>query len=128
MQQIFLGKNIVFTLQLLTSGNISPEDLGPEKRFKIAEGLTEFPKELFALAEHIEILDMSGNNLSALPDDFSRFKHLKILFLSDNQFDHIPSVIAECPQLEMIGFKNNQIKEIPETDFTAQNTLVDSNG
>ena len=105
----------MFTLQLLKSGNIKPEDLGPEKRFKIAEGLTDFPQELLALSEHIEILDMSGNNLTALPDNFSMFKHLKILFLSDNQFDHIPSVIADCPQLEMIGFKNNQIKEISET-------------
>ena len=105
----------MFTLKILKSGNIKPEDLGPEKRFKIAEGLTEFPRELFELADHIEVLDMSGNNLSELPSDFGRFKNLKILFLSNNQFDHIPDVIADCPNLEMIGFKSNQIKTISES-------------
>jgi len=105
----------VFTLKILKSGNIKPEDLGPEKRFKIAEGLTEFPRELFELADHIEVLDMSGNNLSELPSDFGRFKNLKILFLSNNQFDHIPDVITDCPNLEMIGFKSNQIKTISES-------------
>jgi hypothetical protein len=33
----------------------------------------EFPKELFDLADSLELLDLSGNQLSALPNDFGRF-------------------------------------------------------
>lgn len=32
-------------------------------------GLTEFPREIFDLADSLEILDLSGNALTSLPDD-----------------------------------------------------------
>jgi len=51
-----------------------------EKRVNISCALTEFPVELFELADSLEILDLSGNQLSSLPDDFSRFTQLRILF------------------------------------------------
>ncbi|MGK0446096.1 MAG: Leucine-rich repeat (LRR) protein, partial [Bermanella sp.] len=69
----------MFTLEQLKSNLITPESLGSQKRFKLSDGLTEFPQELFELADYIEILDLGGNQLSDLPDDFYRFKHLKIL-------------------------------------------------
>jgi tRNA A-37 threonylcarbamoyl transferase component Bud32 len=104
----------LFTLQQLQSGLITTESLGPQKRFKLAQGLTEFPRELFDLAEYIEVLDLGGNQLSDLPDDFHRFKNLKILFLTDNVFEHVPSVLAQCEKLEMIAFKSNRVKTVAE--------------
>lgn len=84
---------------------------------KIAEGLASFPRELFQLCETLEVLDLSGNRLSSLPEDFDRFKNLRILFLSDNQFRTFPPVLGNCPQLSMVGFKANRIGEIPEGAF-----------
>lgn len=89
-------------------------DVLNSKRVKISQGLNEFPRELFSLADHLEILDLGGNQLSDLPDDFHRFKNLKILFLTDNLFTHIPSVLAQCKTLEMIAFKSNQVKTVAE--------------
>lgn len=120
MAPIFIyWRHIVITLTQLQSLPLEAliELLGPEKRIQIAQGLTEFPRELFKLVDHIEVLDMSGNELSSLPDDFGRFKSLRILFLSNNQFDHVPSVIAECEKLEMIGFKANKIKTVAENSL-----------
>lgn len=105
------------TLQALKTGKITLQDLGPEKRLKISEGLTEFPQEFFQFADDIEILDLSGNQFSNLPDDFIRFKKLKILFLSENKFTHIPDVLGKCENLEMIGFKSNQIKVVTENSL-----------
>ena len=68
------------TLKDLQNDLLTLQSLGPEKRLKMAEGLTVFPRQIFELAESIEILDLSDNALSTLPDDFSRFKNLKILF------------------------------------------------
>jgi hypothetical protein len=107
----------LFTLQQLQSGSITSESLGSQKRFQLSENLTEFPRELFDLADHIEILDLGGNQLSDLPDDFHRFKQLRILFLTDNAFEHVPRVLAECEQLEMIAFKSNQLKTVDEDCF-----------
>lgn len=100
------------TLSALTSGQ-----LAGATRVKIAEGLSEFPRELFSLTETLETLDLSGNQLSSLPDDFYRFKKLRILFLSDNAFHRFPAVIAQCPELSMVGFKANRIREVPEGAF-----------
>lgn len=80
---------------------------------KLSERLTTFPEEIFELADTLEILDLSSNNLSSLPANFSRLKKLRILFCSNNLFTVLPEVLADCPLLEMVGFKANQIKVIP---------------
>jgi Leucine-rich repeat (LRR) protein len=48
---------------------------------KLAEGLSNFPREIFELADTLEILDLSFNNLSELPADFGRLQKLKDPFL-----------------------------------------------
>ncbi len=101
------------TLQQLKSGELS--SIEPAiTRLQLAENLTQFPVEIFELADSLEVLDLSNNKLSSLPADFGRLQHLRILFLSNNQFDHVPSVLSDCPKLEMIGFKANQIKTVDE--------------
>lgn len=84
---------------------------------KIASGLKIFPIELYKLEDSLEVLDLTDNNLTDLPEDFYRFKKLKRLFLSNNQFDHIPKVLAKLPQLSMIGIRNNQIKTFEENSL-----------
>ena len=42
------------------------------KRLNLSEGLTEFPREIFALANTLEVLNLTGNALSSLPDDLGR--------------------------------------------------------
>jgi tRNA A-37 threonylcarbamoyl transferase component Bud32 len=84
---------------------------------KIAKGLNEFPKELFELKDTLEILDLSGNNLSELPENFYDFSKLRIVFFANNKFKVFPKVLAKCPSLTMIGFKSNRINFIPENSF-----------
>lgn len=84
---------------------------------KISDDYLSFPDELFKFKDTLEILDLSKNKISELPDNFKEFKKLKIVFFSENNFEKFPSVLAECPSLTMIGFKSNRIKEIPENSF-----------
>ena len=86
-------------------------------KITLAEGLKEFPIELFQFEETLEMLDLSGNLLSELPADMYRFKRLKIAFFSQNKFTIFPKQLADCPALTMIGFKSNQLIEIPENSF-----------
>jgi len=83
------------------------------RRLDLSCGLTEFPAEIFALADTLEILNLSGNALSRLPDDLPRLHRLRIIFCSDNRFTRLPEVLGACPQLSMIGFRANQIAEVP---------------
>lgn len=87
------------------------------KKIKVSCDLTEFPVELFDLADTLEILDLSNNKLTELPINFDTFQKLKILFLSENPFEIFPSVLAKCPNLSMIGFKSCNIREIPPNSF-----------
>lgn len=87
---------------------------------RLACGLTEFPTEIFSLADTLEILDLSGNQLSSLPDDLPSLHKLRILFCSDNRFTELPKVLGACPQLSMVGFKANQIQTVPAESLPAQ--------
>ena len=82
-------------------------------RLDLSCGLTEFPEEIFALADSLEILNLSGNALSRLPDDLHRLPHLRVLFCSDNAFTELPTCLGQCATLSMIGFKANQISHVP---------------
>ena len=83
------------------------------KRLDLSCGLTEFPAEIFQLADTLEILNLSGNALSSLPADLHRLTRLRILFCSDNQFTELPVCLGQCAQLSMIGFKANRIANVP---------------
>ncbi|MEH3113725.1 leucine-rich repeat-containing protein kinase family protein [Pedobacter terrae] len=80
---------------------------------KLSENLTEFPTEIFDLADTLEVLDLSCNRLSTLPADFGRLKKLKIFFCSENLFTVLPDQLADCPLLDIVGFKSNQITSVP---------------
>ena len=83
------------------------------KRLDLSCGLTEFPEEIFQLADSLEILNLSGNALRSLPRDLHRLTHLRVLFCSDNLFTALPECLGQCATLSMIGFKANQICEVP---------------
>jgi len=99
---------------LNTLAELKSGALAGAKALTLVEELTSFPKEVYSLADTLERLDMTNNQLSTLPDDFYQLKNLKILFLSNNNFTELPAVLAKCPNLSMIGFRNNQIKIVPE--------------
>ena len=82
-------------------------------RLELRGGLREFPPEIFTLADSLEILDLSGNQLSRLPNDLPRLHKLRVIFCSDNQFTEMPAVLGQCPQLSMVGFKANRIAHVP---------------
>ena len=87
------------------------------KRLDLSCGLTEFPREIFDLADSLEILNLSGNQLSSLPDDLPRLHKLRIIFCSDNLFTELPTVIGQCKNLSMVGFKANQISRVPDASL-----------
>ncbi len=75
--------------------------------------LDEFPRELFALADTLEMLDLSGNPLRTLPDDLPRLRALRTLFCSACAFDTLPAVLGRCERLDLVGFKANAIARVP---------------
>ena len=96
------------TLEMLRS-----QQLTGTQRLNLGTGLTSFPTEILALADSLEVLDLSNNALTTLPDSFTQLHRLKAAFFNNNAFEVVPEVLAHCPQLSMVGFKANQITHIP---------------
>lgn len=96
-----------------TLSSLRAGELAGIVRLDLSCGLTEFPAEIFALADSLEILNLSGNALSRLPDELPRLHKLKVIFCSDNLFTELPAVLGQCANLEMVGFKANQIRSVP---------------
>lgn len=84
------------------------------RELRISEGLEVFPEEILELSDTLEILDLSGNRLSDLPESFARLENLRILFLSGNRFTEVPRVLGRMPKLEMVGLKSNAIAHVPD--------------
>lgn len=100
------------TLRQLRSG-----ELAGIKRLSLSEKLTHFPLEILSLSESLEILDLSHNQLSSLPNEITQLTRLRIIFASENKFETFPEILGQCSNLEMIGFKSNQIKSVPDHAF-----------
>ncbi len=77
-------------------------------------GLASVPPEVFAHRDTLEQLDLSGNQLTLLPDDFAQLRALKRLFLSHNPIEVFPRVLGQCPQLELVGVKSCLLKRVDE--------------
>ncbi|KAJ4303851.1 hypothetical protein N0V88_001448 [Collariella sp. IMI 366227] len=61
----------------------------------------------FSQLQNLEILDLHGNNLSSLPDDFGNLSRLRILNLSENGFEALPfDILARLPLTELVARKN----------------------
>ena len=103
------------TLEQLRSGALQGTS-----RLKLCEGLRELPEEVFELADTLEVLDLSGNELEDLPADLPRLHRLKVIFASNNRFTRLPEALGRCEALEMVGFKANQIVDVPATALPAR--------
>lgn len=88
-------------------------ELAGSRRLNLSCDLQKLPEEIFDLADTLEILDLSHNALTSLPDDLPRLHKLRVLFCSNNAFTHLPEVLGQCPQLGMVGFKSNRIRSVP---------------
>ena len=83
------------------------------RRLDLSCGLRTLPSEVFDLADTLEVLNLSGNQLSTLPHELPRLRRLKVIFCSDNPFTHLPEVLGDCAALQVAGFKANRIAEVP---------------
>ncbi|AHE49344.1 hypothetical protein AH4AK4_1889 [Aeromonas hydrophila 4AK4] len=102
------------TLEQLRAG-----ELCGARHLKLCENLRVFPPEILALKETLEVLDLTGNQLSRLPDALAEFSKLRILFCSENRFTELPEVLGRCPALTMVGFKANRIATVPAASLPA---------
>ncbi len=77
------------------------------------ETLAEFPREVFGLADTLEVLDLGGTGIGSLPDDMGRLTRLSALFCSNDPFPRLPPALGDCASLAQLGFRGCGMRELP---------------
>lgn len=82
-------------------------------------GLTELPSEVLSLADSLEVLNVSGNQITNLPDWLGRMTRLKVVFASFNPVQTLPPVLGSLPALEVIGLRRCGMTQVPAESLPA---------
>ena len=88
--------------------------------------ITELPNELPFRFPHLNYIDLSHNQLSALPENFGLLFHLKMLLLQYNKLTSLPDSFTSLVKLEKLDLSYNRIKTLPH-DFTKMESLCKLN-
>ena len=97
------------TLEQLRAGKLCGA-----RHLKLSENLTEFPTEILSLKETLEVLDLTGNQLSTLPEGFGRLSSLVKLQASFNPFTHLPASLFDgLKELEMFRLAVGKLQQWP---------------
>ncbi|MCF6239933.1 MAG: leucine-rich repeat domain-containing protein [Bacteroidales bacterium] len=86
-------------------------------------GLGSVPAGIFNLT-NLKILDIGGNDLLDLPNDFLKLKKLETLYLNDNFQGEIPTVIFSLNKLKYLDLSLNKLNSLPEEMFNLKNLEI----
>ena len=86
-----------------------------EERIATADYLYTWIQENAGRLATLVELDLSGLNLSSLPDIFGYLPALKKLSLGSNQLQTLPVSIGKLTQLEMLILPYTHLRELPES-------------
>ena len=115
-----------FTVELNITNTVVREFPGIGCRFKQLKWLfltrnklkTVNPTDCFAGMDNLEILDLSSNEISNLPDGiFANLSKLRYLYLDNNDISDPSGICTNLPVLKRLTLSNNQILAIPENCF-----------
>ena len=73
----------------------------------------------------LQLLELSGNQLEAVPMNLRYLTHLKEIDLSGNRFSEFPPVLLVLPVLQSLNLENNTIDKVPDNidDMKALNKI-----
>ena len=79
--------------------------------------LSELPlglaSQIRATLPQLQDIDLRGNALTDLPDEFSEMVSLRTVRLSFNKLTEIPKTLSELPRLERLEISGNLIQDLP---------------
>jgi GTPase SAR1 family protein len=78
------------------------------------QNLTALPESLGQLT-HLTVLDLHNNQLSIVPDSLGQLTNLTTLDLSDNQLSIVPDSLGQLTNLTALDLSDNQLSIVPDS-------------
>jgi len=117
---------------------VSPQDNERSKQLTLAEktgnlklgafSLNCWPQPMFQLTS-LKIIDLSFNNIEAIPPEIKIFQDLVALYINNNPLSVVPVEIAECKKLKTLDLSTTLVKWLPremaELKFLSEVNLKD---
>lgn len=75
--------------------------------------ITALPPEIGQLT-NLQILSLSGNRLTELPEEITQLTKLQSLSLDENQLTKFPNEISQLTNLQFLYLDGNQLTELPK--------------
>ncbi|CAH8581370.1 unnamed protein product [Schistosoma curassoni] len=72
----------------------------------------------------LELLDLSRNKISQLPDDINSLISLEELFLSENKLTSLPNTICQLKELRTLDVSYNQLSTLPGDLYLLRNIQI----
>ena len=79
-----------------------------------ADFIIKHAKRVNFSGKNLYMLDLSGQELNALPKNLAKISSIKELKLKKNNFDEFPQEILSLSNLEKLDLESNNIQSIPE--------------
>jgi hypothetical protein len=73
------------------------------------------PTNWFDRFSQIEVLDLSRNKITTIPNSISHLTNLQKLYLDHNNIENVPESIGHLSKLVNLSFSQNRIKALPES-------------
>ncbi len=83
-----------------------------------SQGITEIPNQVFGFksassVQHLRVLFVATNLLTAIPESIGELRHLVELHASWNQIETLPQSIGKLSQLKTLDLGWNKLRTIP---------------
>ena len=62
---------------------------------------------------NLKVIDLSFNNIEAIPSEIKVFQELTALFMNNNPLRTIPVELAECKKLKMLDLSDTLVSWLP---------------
>ncbi|WPD22899.1 MAG: COR domain-containing protein [Candidatus Electrothrix scaldis] len=90
------------------------------------KNLTKLPPELFQLTKltGLEVLNLSGNQFATFPPEIFELTNLTLLDLSNNQLTALPPNILQLTNLEVLNLSGNKLTTLPPELFELTSLIL----
>lgn len=84
------------------------------------QGLKRIRNNIWQAFPHLEVLDLSRNEIKSIPKGILKLGHLKRLIVSDNQLSKLPIFLNKMENLKVLDVHNNRLHKIEGLPHTLE--------